>query len=119
MGRSSVLLRDQFTNSQLALNRRSFSRYERQSARGARGGTSFLRIAPEIRPGSARGESGRSAVDQPAVGGARGFHDDLRERRVRMDDSRDLRIAALELARVHELLDQVGRLDRADVGPEQ
>ena len=40
----------------------------------------------------------RSAVDQPAVGGARGLHHALRQRRVAVDDARDLRVAALERA---------------------
>src|ERR671922_1879007 len=59
-----------------------------------------------------------SAVNQPTVRRPRRFHDRLRKRRMRMDAPRDLRKATLEIARVHELLDQVGCLHPDDVRAE-
>src|SRR3954465_5656383 len=59
-----------------------------------------------------------SAGDQPAVGGARGLHDALGERRVAVDDARDLGVAALEELDVDELLDELGGAGADDVAAE-
>ena len=62
-----------------------------------------------------RARPGARAVDQPAVGRARGFEHGLGERRVRVDRAGELGVAALELARDDQLLDQLGRLAEHDV----
>ena len=59
------------------------------------------------------------AVDQPAVGGACGFHQRLGHRRVAVDDPRYLGVPALEQLGVDELLDQFGRFGADDVAAEQ
>src|SRR5918992_5515644 len=71
---------------------------------------------PPAPAGSGAVEAAVSAVNQPAVRGPGGFHHRFGERRVRVDRSRHLVVAAFELAGVYQLLDQVGRLHRADVG---
>src|SRR5437588_18262 len=60
-----------------------------------------------------------SAVDQPAVGRATRLHHCLRERRMAVDDARDLRVAALEIAHIDELLDQLRRARADDVSAEE
>src|SRR5918999_3788433 len=55
------------------------------------------------------------AVDEPAICGPGGLHHGLGQRRGAVDDPRDLREAALEQLRVHELLDQLGRARADDV----
>src|SRR3954449_227201 len=59
-----------------------------------------------------------SAVYQPAVGGARGLHDALGERRVAVDDARDVGVAPLEQPDVDELLDELGGAGADDVAAE-
>src|SRR5215213_3107641 len=125
MGRFSVLSKDRFTNSQLAWTQgyllaksakwhadREPPGRQRRRRRGAPRPDAVGRPQPG-------GPLGRSAVNQPAIRRPRGLHHRLGERGVRVDDSRDLGVAALELARVDQLLDQVGGLDRADVGAEE
>src|SRR4051812_49912012 len=58
------------------------------------------------------------AVDEPAVGGARRFHDAFRQGRVAVDDARDLGVAALEELDVDELLDELGGAGADDVAAE-
>src|ERR687889_587384 len=58
-------------------------------------------------------------VDEPAVGGAGGLHDRLRQRRVPVDDPSDLAVAALERLGVDELLDELGRARADDVAADQ
>src|SRR5207248_4332434 len=60
-----------------------------------------------------------SAVDQPAVRRARRFHHGLRERGVAVDHARHLGEAALQRARVDELLHELGRAAADDVAAEQ
>src|SRR5262245_7246254 len=61
----------------------------------------------------------RLAVDQPAVGGAGGLHDRLRQRGMTVDDPGDLAVAALEGLRVDELLDELRRAGPDDVAADQ
>ena len=58
-------------------------------------------------------------MDEPAIRRARRLHDRLAQRRVAVDDARDLGIAALEQLGVDELLDELGRLRADDVAAEQ
>ena len=83
-----------------------------QRALGGEVGVRAAQVVVEDR----RDSSPRLPVDQPAVGGAGGLHHRLRQRRVAVDDARDLGIAALERAHVDELLDQLGRLRRRRCG---
>src|SRR6187200_2935511 len=57
----------------------------------------------------------RLPVDEPAVRGAGGLHDGLRERRMAVDDAGDLAVAALERLGVDELLDELRRPGADDV----
>src|ERR1700748_3398494 len=60
-----------------------------------------------------------SPVDEPAVGGARGFHDGLGEGRVGGDAAAHLWVAALEVVGHDQLLNHVRRLNADDVRAEQ
>src|SRR4051794_33954342 len=63
--------------------------------------------------------AGSLPVDQPAVGGAGGLHDRLRQRGMPVDGPRDLAVAALERLGVDELLDELGRARADDVAADQ
>src|SRR5581483_8451779 len=58
-------------------------------------------------------------MDEPAVGRARGLHHGLGQGGVTVHDPGDLRVAALQLPDVHQLLDELGRLGPADVPAQQ
>src|SRR3954466_13302761 len=64
-------------------------------------------------------KAGASAVDEPAIRRPCRLHDRLAERRVAVDDARELRVAALQQLDVDELLDELRRLRADDVAAQQ
>src|SRR4051812_12500426 len=79
------------------------------------------RSAARYAAGEARSKkkAGGSAVDEPAIRRSCRFHDRLAQRRVAVDDARELRVAALEQLDVDELLDELRRLRADDVAAQQ
>src|SRR5215213_1173424 len=79
------------------------------------------RSAARYAAGEARSKkkAGASAVDEPAIRRSCRFHDRLAQRRVAVDDARELGVAALQQLDVDELLDELRRLRADDVAAQQ
>src|SRR3954471_6342047 len=79
------------------------------------------RSAATYAAGEARSKkkAGASAVDEPAIRSPSRLHDRLAQRRVAVDDARELRVAALQQLDVDELLDELRRLRADDVAAQQ
>src|SRR4051812_44241653 len=92
---------------------------ERAGTHSRDGSVAISRSASTYARGSPRSKKKGSAVDEPAIGRAGGFHHGLRQRRVAVDHPGDLGVAALQVLGVDELLDQLGGLRPDDVAAEQ